>query len=111
MKYWLYFEPRASTKIESYDGIELGLIDIYDDEQNLIEEGSFIYKGIAVRKFTKKFTLAEDVIVNDASMKNGMLTISMEKVVPEGKRKRSIKIVSEWLVRGRKPPLYYNNIM
>ena len=32
MKYWLYFEPRASTKIESYDGIELGLIDIYDDE-------------------------------------------------------------------------------
>ena len=42
-----------------------------------------------------KFTLAEDVVVKDASMKNGMLTISMEKVVPEGKRKRSIKIVSE----------------
>ena len=55
----------------------------------------YIHKGIAVRKFTKKFTLAEDVIVNDASMKNGMLTISMEKVVPEGKKKRSIKIVSE----------------
>ena len=55
----------------------------------------YIHKGIAVRKFTKKFTLAEDVIVKDASMKNGMLTISMEKVVPEGKKKRSIKIVSE----------------
>ena len=59
------------------------------------KEPEYIHKGIAVRKFTKKFTLAEDVIVNDASMKNGMLTISMEKVVPEGKRKRSIKIVSE----------------
>ena len=55
----------------------------------------YIHKGIAVRKFTKKFTLAEDVIVKDAVMKNGMLTISMEKVVPEGKKKRSIKIVSE----------------
>ena len=55
----------------------------------------YIHKGIAVRKFTKKFTLAEDVIVKDAKLANGMLTISMEKVVPEGKKKRSIKIVSE----------------
>ena len=58
-------------------------------------EPECVHKGIAVRKFTKKFSLADDVIVNDASMKNGMLTISMEKVVPEGKKKRSIKIVSE----------------
>ena len=58
-------------------------------------EPEYVHKGIAVRKFTKKFSLADDVIVNDASMKNGMLTISMEKVVPEGKKKRSIKIVSE----------------
>ena len=55
----------------------------------------YIHKGIAVRKFTKKFTLAEDVIVKDAVLANGMITISMEKVVPEGKKKRSIKIVSE----------------
>ena len=55
----------------------------------------YIHKGIAVRKFTKKSTLAEDVIVKDAVLANGMLTISMEKVVPEGKKKRSIKIVSE----------------
>jgi HSP20 family molecular chaperone IbpA len=38
--------------------------------------------------------LAEDVIVKDAAMKNGMLTITMEKIVPEGKKKRTIKIVS-----------------
>ena len=55
----------------------------------------YIHKGIAVRKFTKKFTLAEDDIVKDAVLANGMLTISMEKVVPEGKKKRSIKIISE----------------
>ena len=58
-------------------------------------EPEYVHKGIAVRKFTKKFSLADDVIVNDASMKNGMLTISMEKIVPEGKKKRSIKIISD----------------
>ena len=59
------------------------------------KEPEYIHRGLAVRKFTKKFTLAEDVVVNDAVLANGMLTISMEKVVPEGKKKRSIKIVSE----------------
>ena len=54
----------------------------------------YVHRGIAVRKFTKKFQLADDVIVIDASMKNGMLIIAMEKVVPEGKKKRTIKIVS-----------------
>ncbi len=63
-----------------------------DKNSSLVE---YIHKGIAVRKFTKKFTLAEDVVVNDANLANGMLTISMEKVVPEGKKKRTIKIVSE----------------
>ena len=54
----------------------------------------YVHRGIAVRKFTKKFQLADDVIVVDASMKNGMLIIAMEKVVPDGKKKRTIKIVS-----------------
>ena len=63
-----------------------------DKNSSLVE---YIHKGIAVRKFTKKFTLAEDVIVKDAILAHGMLTISMEKVVPEGKKKMSIKIISE----------------
>ena len=82
-----------------------------DSNSSLVE---YIHKGIAVRKFTKKFTLAEDVIVNDANLANGMLTISMEKIVPEGKKKRSIKIVSEQSRRGRKPPtmrVSYNGII
>ena len=58
------------------------------------KEPEYVHKGIAVRKFTKKFTLAEDVIVKHATMKNGWLTIAMEKGVPEGKKKRTIKIVS-----------------
>ena len=58
------------------------------------KDPEYVHRGIAVRKFTKKFQLADDVIVIDASMKNGMLIIAMEKVVPEGKKKRTIKIIS-----------------
>jgi molecular chaperone IbpA len=56
------------------------------------QEPEYIHKGIAIRKFTKKFTLADDIIVKAAVMKNGMLIIEMEKVIPEGKKKREIKI-------------------
>jgi len=55
----------------------------------------FVHRGIAVRQFTRQFSLADDVIVTGANLKNGMLSISMEKVIPEGKKKRLIDIVSE----------------
>ena len=48
MKYYIFFEPRNSNEIEVSDGFQLGLIDIYDDENNIIKEGSLIHKGIAV---------------------------------------------------------------
>ena len=55
----------------------------------------YIHKGIALRQFSKQFQLADDVVVIDASMAHGMLTIAMEKIIPEGKRKRSIEINPE----------------
>ena len=63
-----------------------------NDENNEID---FVHRGIAVRQFTRQFSLADDVIVTGANLKNGMLSINMEKVIPEGKEKRLIDIVSE----------------
>ena len=57
------------------------------------EDDNVVHRGIAMRKFTRQWTLADDVIVNTAELDNGMLTISMEKIVPEGKRKRTIEII------------------
>jgi molecular chaperone IbpA len=51
-----------------------------------------LYKGIAQRSFNKLFTLADDVEVKDAELTNGMLTISLEKIVPDEKKPRVIKI-------------------
>ena len=51
-----------------------------------------IYKGISKRKFTRTFTLADDVEVKGAELKDGLLTVSLEKIVPEAKKARSITI-------------------
>ena len=56
------------------------------------EDESTVYRGISYRKFERKFTLAEDLIVNGASLENGMLTIELERVVPEEKKPRLVTV-------------------
>ena len=56
------------------------------------EDDSTIYRGISYRKFDRKFTVADDVVVNGASLENGMLTIDLERVVPEEKKPRLITV-------------------
>ena len=51
-----------------------------------------LYRGISQRSFTRSFALADDVIVNDAKFENGLLSIELEKIVPEEKRPKEIKI-------------------
>ena len=56
------------------------------------DEGELLHRGISYRKFSRSWTLADDVIVNDAKMENGMLLVHLEHVVPEEKKPRVIKI-------------------
>lgn len=56
------------------------------------ENWQWIHKGIAQRKFKRHFTLADDVVVNGASMENGMLYIELERIIPEEKKPRKITI-------------------
>lgn len=55
-------------------------------------ESNFIYKGIAERAFERSFTLADSVIVKNASMVNGMLKVWLEQFIPEEKRPKKIDI-------------------
>ena len=51
-----------------------------------------VYRGISYRKFDRKFTLAEDVVVNGAKLENGMLILELERVVPEAKKPRLVQV-------------------
>jgi len=56
------------------------------------KEGENIYKGIAQRMFEKSFTIANDCIVTGAELKDGLLKVSLEKIIPEAKKARTITI-------------------
>ena len=79
----------------SKDDIEIevaeGLLTVRSVKEN-DENDSNIYRGISYRKFNRKFTLADDIVVNDASLENGMLKIDLERIVPDEKKPRKITI-------------------
>jgi molecular chaperone IbpA len=51
-----------------------------------------LYNGIANRSFKKTFNLSDDVEVKTAGLKNGILTVDLEKHLPDYKKKRTIPI-------------------
>ena len=55
--------------------------------------GDDIHKGIAERKFTLSFQLADDVVVNSSTFMNGMLRVDIDRHVPEEKKPRKIDIL------------------
>ena len=56
------------------------------------KKDDIVHRGISHRSFTRTFALSDDVIVNDAKFENGLLSIELEKIVPEEKRPKEIKI-------------------
>ena len=62
------------------------------DKSNKTEDGEIIHKGISQRQFSRSFTIAEDVKINGAELRDGLLTIACERIVPEYKKKKLIEI-------------------
>ena len=62
--------------------------------QKTVEKDSneMIHRGISQRSFSRSFTIADDVEVKGADLKDGLLTISCEKIIPEQKKKKLIPI-------------------
>ena len=57
------------------------------------DEKDYIYQGIANRAFTRKFTLADTVVVKNAELVNGLLKIALERFIPEEKKAKKIDIM------------------
>ena len=58
----------------------------------LKEDVNLIHQGISLRSFVRKFTLSDEIIVKNAEMKDGMLTVKLEKFIPENKKPKLISI-------------------
>ena len=56
------------------------------------ESNGVIHKGISTRQFERSFTISEDIKVKNAELKNGLLNIDLERIVPDEKKPRLIDI-------------------
>lgn len=57
-----------------------------------VTDAEVVHKGIAGRKFVRSFALGEYMEVTGADLKDGMLHISIDRIVPEEKKPKTIKI-------------------
>ena len=56
------------------------------------ESNGIIHKGISKRYFSKAFTIADDIEIKGAELKDGLLKVSLNKILPEGKQPKSIEV-------------------
>ena len=69
-----------------------GTLSVRSDKKDEPEDEFTYHRGISYRKFERKFTLAADLVVNGAKLENGMLTIDLERIVPDEKKPRLISV-------------------
>ena len=79
---------KKDIEIKSADS-QLTIKSVENDDK---DEKETLHRGISKRKFSRTFTLADDIKVNGAELKDGMLLIDLEKIVPEEKKPRTIDI-------------------
>lgn len=84
----------AGFKQEDIDiTLEKGVMTISGTSKVSTDENvEYLYKGIGTRSFTKTLRIADTVIVRGAEMRDGVLRIGLENVIPENEKARKIEI-------------------
>ena len=77
----------------TYEDNVLKIESVKSKEEKEVEDNEgVLHKGIAKRNFMKHFTIADDVEVKGAELKDGLLKVSLEKIVPDHRKARTINI-------------------
>ena len=82
---------KDDIEIEVADGV-LTVRSVKEKDDDEVNDDYTLFRGISYRKFNRKFTLSDDVVVNGAKLENGLLRITLEQIVPEEKKPRLISI-------------------
>ena len=72
--------------------VENGVLSIRGKKSDASADAKYLYQGIANRAFDRKFNLADHVEVKDAEFKNGLLTVSLIREIPEAMKPKTIAI-------------------
>ena len=74
--------------------VENGVLTVESDRDGNAESSGqeIIHRGISKRYFKKSFSISDDVEIRGAELKDGLLRISMEKIIPESRKRKEISI-------------------
>ena len=67
-------------------------IESVESDSEVVDKEEHLVHGISSRKFRRIFTLSDDMVVNDAKFKDGLLTVKLEKIIPDEKKPKMIDI-------------------
>jgi molecular chaperone IbpA len=79
---------KEDVKIE----VKENTLSIQGEKKEADKERTFLHRGIASRAFERRFQLADHVEVRGADVKDGLLSVDLEREVPERLKSRTIEI-------------------
>ena len=85
-----FAKDEVTVEIDQNQLIVKGIRDKSDDVT-----AEFLHRGLAFRDFTRSWTLAEHMEVGDGTIKNGVLTIGLKRIVPDALKPRVLKLKGE----------------
>ena len=83
---------KKDINVEVENGM-LTIQSVKDESEKEVEDNDgVLHRGISKRMFKRSFTIANDVKVKGAELKDGLLKVSMEKIVPEEMKLKTIQV-------------------
>ena len=83
---------KKDINVEVENGM-LTIQSVKDESDKEVEDNDgVLHRGISKRMFKRSFTIANDVKVKGAELKDGLLKVSMEKIVPEEMKLKTIQV-------------------
>ena len=106
-KYVVELAVAGFAKDEIDISLQDGNLTIKGDKKDK-DEATYLYRGIGTRSFTKVITIADTIEVKCAEIKEGILRVGLENIIPEHKKPRKIEIGNE--VKEFKPQLLQEKV-
>lgn len=94
-KYVIEIAVAGFTKSEIEITVDDDKLTVKGSAKENTDSGSYLFKGIGLRDFTRTFALNDQVEIKGAAMFNGLLKIALERIVPEHKKPKKVDIVDE----------------
>ena len=66
-----------------------------EGKQKDADTAEYVYRGLASRDFTRTWTLSDDVEVNKVDFTNGLLTVRLNKIVPDHQKRKVYEIAGD----------------